>query len=144
MTIPAQIELTIYQGATFRAPLKRSGFPYLVREECGQLYKCSGEPAPESDRIHEDYTGCTARAQMRRAIGSTEVIHEMTTENGGIILDGDTLTMYLSNTQTEAFNYGTVAPAWTKCVAQVEVVRPDGDVERHYNVTFYLDREGTR
>lgn len=144
MTIPAQIELTIYQGATFRVPLKRSYFPYPVREECGQIYKCSGEPAPEADRIPEDYTGSTARAQLRISIGSTDVIVELTTENDGIELSGDTLTLVLTNTQTAAFEYGSVAPAWTKCVAQVEVIRPNGDVERHYNITFFLDREGTR
>lgn len=144
MTTPAQLELTIYQGATFRVPLERSYFPYEVREECGQLYKCSGEPAPESDRVLEDYTGCTARAQMRRAIGSTEIIDTLTTENGGIVLSGNTLTLVRSNTATAAYQYGTVAPAWTKCVAQVEVIRPNGDVERHYNITFFLDREGTR
>ncbi len=145
MTKPAQVTLPIYQGTTFKEPLSRWYYPYETREECGRIVKeCDGSPAPDSDKVLEDYTGCTARAQMRRDINSTDVIKELTTENGGIELDGDTLWLKISHTDTSAFSYGQVAPSWTQCIAHVEVVRPNGDVERHYEVTFTLDREGTR
>lgn len=145
MTTPVQLSLTIYQGATFRVPLKRSYFPYPVRDDCGQLvHDCSGKPVDEADRIPEDYSGCTARAHIRRAFGSTEIIETMTTENNGIELSGDTLTLVLTNTQTESMQYGPVPPAWTTAVSQVEVIRPNGEVERHYSISYSLDQEGTR
>lgn len=145
MTItPAQITLPIIQGATFREPLTRAVFPYLVREECGRLVKAdSGMPAPDSDRVPEDYTGCKARVQMRRDINSP-VIHELTTENDGILLSGDTLTLALTPVQTSAFVYGSTPPAWKSCMGHVEVERPNGDVERQYEITFPLSPEGTR
>lgn len=75
MTTPACLDYTIYQGATFRAPLERVTVPYPVREECGQLVKaCSGEPVPDTDKVPEDYTGCTARMQLRREIDDPEVL----------------------------------------------------------------------
>lgn len=77
MTKPANLELQIYQGATFRAPLERVTVPYPVREECGELVKaCSGEPVPDADKTSEDYTGCTARMQLRREIDDPEVLQE--------------------------------------------------------------------
>ena len=143
MTATAHLGLTIKQGATFREPLTRTTYPYPVRVECGQVVKECGTPAPDTDATPEDYTGCAARAQIRPSIDSAAIIAELTTENGGIILAGDTLTLYLSHTQTAAFVYGQTPPAWRSAIGQVEVTRPNGDVERQYEIKFTLSREGT-
>lgn len=144
MTVkPAQLDLTIYQGATFREPLTRSTYPYPVRVEEGEVVKLDGSRAPESDATPEDYTGCTARMQVRATLGSATVLFELTTANGGIVLDGDTLTLELSPAQTAALAYGRIPPSWVCAVGHVEVIRPNGDVERQYEIQFCLDPEGT-
>ena len=145
MTTPACLDFTIYQGATFRAPLERVTVPYPVREECGQLVKaCSGEPVPDSDKVPEDYTGCTARMQLRREIDDPEVLLELSTATGGIELDGAWLRLLMTAEQTAAFVYGPIAPGWTSCIGQIEVTRPSGDVERQYELRFALYPESTR
>lgn len=145
MTTPACLNFTIYQGATFRAPLERVTVPYPVREECGQLVKaCSGDPVPDTDKVPEDYTGCTARMQLRREIDDPEVLLELSTANGGIELDGAWLRLLMTAEQTAAFVYGPVAPGWTCCIGQIEITRPSGDVERQYELRFALYPESTR
>lgn len=144
MTVkPAQLALTIYQGATFREPLIRANYPYLVRIELDQPVKLDGSTAPATDATAEDYTGCTARMQVRAALGSTAVLFSLTTENDGIVLSGDTLTLQLTPTQTADLAYGRIPPNWVCAVGHVEVVRPNGDVERQYEIQFVLDPEGT-
>ncbi|MDR2333761.1 MAG: hypothetical protein LBE61_09780 [Burkholderiaceae bacterium] len=140
-----QISATILQGSTFALPLIREYWPYPVRFECGQWVKDGcGTPAPDSDKTAEDYTGCTARMQLRRSIDALDVISERTTENGGIALVGNKLTVKWSAAETSDFKYGSRQPAWCTAVGQVEVIRPNGDVERQYEITFSLDPEGTR
>lgn len=55
-------------------------------------------------------TGYTARMQLREKIDSTTVIHELTTENGGITIDdvNYTITLTISATDTAAFTFGSV------------------------------------
>lgn len=144
MTTPARYTFDIYQGATFSESLDRVTYPYPVRWECGRLVKECGTPAPESDATPEDYAGCTARMQLRREVNSPDVILELTTENGGIELDGKTLRILMTAEQTEAFEYGCSRGAWESCIGQVEVVRPTGEVERQYELSFVLHPEGTR
>lgn len=145
MTTPARLTFTIYQGATFNEALERVTYPYPVRWDCGRLVKeCSGATAPDADKTPEDYTGCTARAQLRSCIDSAVVIAELTTENDGIELEDAWLRLKMTAAQTAAFEYGDTAPAWTSCIAQVEVIRPGGEVERQYEITFNLSPEGTR
>ncbi len=145
MTTPACLDYPIYQGATFREPLKRVTVPYPVREECGQLVKaCSGEPVPDADKVPEDYTGCTARMQLRREIDDPEVLLELSTTNGGIELDGAWLRLLMTADQTAAFVYGYPPTGWTSCIGQIEITRPSGDVERQYELRFDLYPEGTR
>lgn len=57
-----------------------------------------------------DLTGYTARMQIREKIDSDIVIHELTTENGGIILNNTdkTITLYISATNTALFNFTSV------------------------------------
>ena len=138
MTVkPAQLALPIFQGATFRESLIRANYPYLVRIECDQPVKLDGSTAPASDATPEDYTGCTARMQLREDIDSSEVLWEMSTDDGRIELDGNTLTLVFDAADSSSF-------AFDSAVGHVEVTRPNGDVERQYEIKFKVSREGTR
>ncbi len=57
-----------------------------------------------------DLAGVTAKMQLRSSIDSSEVILELTTENGGIILDNvaKTITIYISATQTALLTFSSV------------------------------------
>ena len=56
-----------------------------------------------------DLTGVTARMQVRGKITDVEVIDELTTENGGIIIDNalKTITILVSATDTAAYNFSS-------------------------------------
>ena len=146
MTKPAKLNFTIYQGATFREELERVTVPYSVRQECGGrlVDACTGASVPDADITREDYTGCTARMQLRRDIDDPEVLLELSTANGGIELNGAWLRLLMTAEQTGAFAYGDMAPGWSSCIGQIEVTRPSGDVERQYELRFALYPEGTR
>lgn len=98
MTKPAKLKFTIYQGATFRKRLRWTN-------------KATGTPL--------DLTGCKARMQVRAEVESTEVLLELTTENGGITLGGTagTIDFYVGATATAAFT-------WTSGVFDLEIVHP--------------------
>jgi hypothetical protein len=145
MTKPVSLCLPIYQGQTFDEALSRVTYPYAVREECGVLIRVdTGRPAPDSDATPEDYTGCSARMQLRTDVDSDVVIDERSTDNGGIVLDGDTLRICWSAAETAAMVYGAAPGGWTRAIGHVEVTRPTGEVERQYEITFPLSPEGTR
>lgn len=136
---PTKLSATIYQGATFRLALDRSIYPYPVSlDSKGVLRKLDGTEALDTDRIEENYVGCSARAQIRESIDSTPVLQLLTTENNGIVLGGNRLSLFISDTDTSAMN------GWTTAICHVEVIRASGDVERQYEITFKLDLEGTR
>ncbi len=54
-------------------------------------------------------TGVTARMQIREKLASTTVIDELTTENGGIVIDtvNKTITIVISATDTAAYTFST-------------------------------------
>lgn len=54
-----------------------------------------------------DLTGYTARMQLRAKLDSDTVLHSLTTENGGILLDDvtKTITMYIPDETTQAFTF---------------------------------------
>lgn len=56
-----------------------------------------------------DLAGYTARMQIRAKLDDTTVIKELTTENGGIVIDNTTktITLTISATDTAAFTFGT-------------------------------------
>lgn len=140
MTIPVKTKtLTLYQGTTQRVPLVRRYLPFAVEgDECsGYVNACTKEPVLDSDYTDEDYAGCTARMQMRPDIDSPTILLELTTENGGIELAGNTLTLVFQPVNTQGLNF-------EDAIAHVEIVRPNGDVERHYEIPCRLSREGTR
>lgn len=100
---PLKYQLTIYQGATFRAPFR---------------WSAGDPPAPV------DLTGCTAKMQVREKLESPDVLLELTTENGGIALGADgSVTLFLSDTTTAAIQ-------WRAGVYDLEIKFTDGDVRR--------------
>ena len=138
MSTPVRHKITILQGTTQRIPLSRQYVPYAIKgDECsGYVDACTGAPVPPTDFHDEDYTGCEARMQIRAEIGSP-VLWEMSTTIGNIELDGKTLTLVFEAADSSAFTF------YDGAMGQVEVTRPNGDVERHYALTFVIDREST-
>lgn len=54
-----------------------------------------------------DLTGYTARMQIRAKLDSDTILHSLTTENGGILLDNvaKTITMYIPDETTQTFTF---------------------------------------
>lgn len=111
----AKYKIKINQGATFRKTFQ---------------WKSNGTPI--------DLTGFQARMQMRKTLASTEIIHQMTTANGGIILgDSGYFQLYISDANTENFNF-------TTAVYDLEFVNLEGDVIRLIEGSVSLSPEVTR
>lgn len=83
---PAKIDLTIYQGATFRKE-------FVLKV---------------NDTVF-DLTGYTARMQARERCSSDSALLTLTTENAGITIDGAAgkITLFISATDTAAITYVT-------------------------------------
>ena len=139
MSTPVELSLTLYQGTTQRVPLVRRYLPFAIKgNECdGYVNACTGQPVQDTDYTDEDYTGCSARMQLRPDIGSSKVLLELTSANGGIELAGNMLTLVFRPTNTTGLRFD-------EAIGHVEIVRPNGDVERHYELTVTLSPEGTR
>lgn len=97
-------------------------------------------PNPVDSSVYEvyDLTGHTARMQVRRTIDSSAVIISLTTENGGIQIDGDDgkITIIMSDSQTAALT--------SSGVYDLEIEDPSGNVSRVVQGTFTLSQEVTR
>jgi hypothetical protein len=63
---PANIDLTIYKGATFTKSIQWK----------------TGTPANPVN-----LTGCTARMQIRKSVNDTSILDTLTTENGKIVFE---------------------------------------------------------
>lgn len=140
MTTPVKHSITIIQGTSQRVPLVRQYVDYAVKSAgCGGGYvdACTGAPVPPGDLRDEDYTGCSARMQLRENVDSSEVLWEMSTANGRIELDGNTLTLVFEPDESKDF-------AFDSAIGHVEVTRPNGDVERQYEIKSKTSREVTR
>lgn len=151
MTTPTvSLHFTVQQGATFRQTFKRFQVPSEAVARNGVLvYKASGKPVPEADKVPVDYTGCTARMQVRRDIGHADVLLTFSTEpqagQGRITLGADgAVELYLSHTQTGALPFGDGAGQWRDGVGQMEVTFSNGDVLRHFEIHLCIDPEATR
>lgn len=85
-------------------------------------------------------TGFTARMQVRASKASPTILHEFTTENGGI-----TITAPLTGTITIKAS-ATITAGWTFTtgVYDLEVVSSGGIVTRLLEGTFTVDPEVTR
>lgn len=140
MTTPVKHSITIIQGTSQRVPLVRQYVDYAVKSAgCGGGYvdACTGAPVPPGDLRDEDYTGCSARMQLRENVDSSEVLWEMSTANGRIELDGNTLTLVFDPDESKDF-------AFDSAIGHVEVTRPNGDVERQYEIKSKTSRGVTR
>lgn len=86
-----------------------------------------------------DITSYTARAKLRKNRHSATVIHEYTTENGGIVLDANDASIKLVNTAAE-----TAAMSFTEAMVDVELVSPGGAVTRTHTLLVTFNRETTK
>lgn len=114
-------DLYIEQGATYRMRVR--------------LYDADNQPL--------DITGYTARSQIRQAITTSAFIHEMTTENGGIVVNGAGGYLDLSITDLVTKGFKFTSPA----VWDIELVAPvalNSVVTRLLKGNVYLDPEVTR
>lgn len=114
----ARYNLKIEQGATFRMPLELSD--------------------PKTNTVW-DLTGCSARMQIRQHISSSVILHEMTSDNGGLVIDPllGIILMEISAEVTAAFNFSSA-------VYDLELVKTDGDVVRLVYGNVALSFEVTR
>lgn len=136
---PVKLNSTIYQGATFRLDLDRVMYPYPVTVNAdGQVLRVDGTPAAEEDRSADSYLNCMARMQIRQTIDSSVVIATLTTENDGIVLASNRVSLYISDEDTADMT------GWQTAIGHIEIVRQNGDVERQYEITFTLDPEVTK
>lgn len=110
---PAKVTATIYAGATFRRGWTR-----------------------RIDGIDDDYTDCTAVAEIRDADTNT-LLTTLSTDTGGISFDGGRLELYMQHADT------TAMPEFESAIGHIEVRRPWGDVERLYEVTFSYSKQRT-
>ena len=86
-----------------------------------------------------DLTGFTARMQLRSKLEDTAVIHELTSENQGIVLDNvaKTITLNISASNTALFTFANA-------VYSLELVSSGGVVTPFCNGTITLVKEVTR
>jgi len=86
-----------------------------------------------------DLTGFTARMQIRAKLDDTAVIKELTTVNGGVVINNTTKTiqLYMSATETAAFSFQSA-------VYSLELVSSGNEVTQLVNGTLTLVREVTR
>lgn len=144
------LSLPIQQGATFRPSWKRFQVPGDAVARNGVLvYRATGKAVPPEDMQPVDYTGASARMQVRKEVGAPEVLLTFSTTpqdgEGGITLGADgTVELHLSAAQTSALPHGCGPGQWTEGVGQMEVTFANGDVLRHFEISLYLDPEGTR
>jgi hypothetical protein len=84
-------------------------------------------------------TGYTARMQVRAKRTNPEVLLELTTENGGIVLGGadGSVTLQASAVDTAAFT-------WTRGVYDVELISAGGIVTRFIRGSVSVSPEVTR
>lgn len=86
-----------------------------------------------------DLTGYTARMQIRIKLEDTEVVHEMTTENSGVLIDNinKTITLNIPATATALFNFGSA-------VYSIELISSSNEVKPFANGSLTLVKEVTR
>lgn len=79
----------------------------------------------DSDNTPVNLTGYTARMQARRSKTAEDVAVDLSTQNGGIVLGGNTgrITLKISAAITGTYT-------WPRAYYDLEVVSPDGNVRR--------------
>ena len=86
-----------------------------------------------------DLTGFSARMQIRAKLDDTAVIHELTSENSGILINNTTktITLQIPATTTTTFTFQSA-------VYSLELVSSGGEVTQLVNGSLSLVREVTR
>lgn len=119
MIEPTTIDLTVYQGATFKRTWA------LTSKEDGSPY---------------NLTSWTARMQIRAKKKAEDYLLELKTENGGVTIEVTTdeskYTVYMNPEQTAALISGGVY--------DLKLVDPQGDVVRIQEGSVTLSTEVTR
>lgn len=100
-------------------------------------------PDPQSSDVDPEYllwdfTGYTARMQIRRTIESSTVLLSLTTENGRITLGSNTGIMELLITAADT------ATISSSGVYDIEIISPTGVTDRILQGNFTLSEEVTR
>lgn len=148
MTAPARFCYTIYQGATFRRGFRWCTAPYPTKVHCGKLVRAdTGAPVPDSDLVPVDMAGCKARMQLRSEVLASDVLLELTTENGRIDLSEGNgwIKFVLDAATTSGIPYGDQPPVtWSQAIGQLEIVHPNDDVSRVAEISWSVEPEGTR
>lgn len=93
----------------------------------------------DENEVPIDLTGYSARMQVRTAVKASEVVVELTTANGQIVLYPAEGKIELSMTATV-----TAALPDKRCVYDLEVVAPSGTVTRLLQGAFVISPEVTR
>ena len=130
--------IVIRQGQTYRDTFERWEYPYPVHlaADGRSVLKEDGTPAPDTDRVLENYTGCTGEAKLYDQAGV--LIATLNTDlNGGMVLGGATVELYISDEATAAMT-------WQRAEADVNITRANGDTERHYELTFTFSPQAPR
>ena len=115
--------ILIYAGATFV-------------QDFGYATRASATAA----KVRVDLTGGTLRLQVREKVASPDVLLELTTTAGGIVLTDATNGYYSLRLSATA----TAALTWKKGIGDLEVTFADGSVKRLWRATFLVDAEVTR
>lgn len=86
-----------------------------------------------------DLTGSTARMQIRSTLASEEVILELTTENGGILIDATNkvISIYITAEQSKLFTFNNA-------VYGLEIISSTGEVTSLVSGIITLTKEVTR
>lgn len=116
MITPGQHNFTLYQGTTLRKT-----FTWLA------------------NNVPVDLTAYTGRCQFRASYAETVPALNMTTLNGGILIDepAGQITLYATDVQTAALTAD-------KYFYDLEIIDPAGDVSRLIYGTVTLVKEITR
>lgn len=115
--IPGRYTLTIFQGASLSLPL---------------VWK-------DSAGVVVNITGYTARLHVRQSIEDVATLLTLTTENGGIVVDGPAGKITLTMTAA-----ATAALTFTSGVYDLELIAAGGVVSRLLMGKVKVDREVTR
>jgi hypothetical protein len=116
--VAKKLDITIEKGATFSLRLTRRN--------------------PDSTPL--DLTGCTARMQIRQSVAAPEVLLELTTVNGKIVIDGPAGTIDLEISATETAALVATKPGRY----DLEVVDALGKVKRLVEGSVGFSAEVTR
>ncbi|MER5649592.1 hypothetical protein [Streptosporangium sp. NPDC002524] len=109
-------DLVIEQGATYEDPL-------CISDEGGPV----------------DLTGYSAHMQIRPTPDSATLLHDMSTTNGGILIDGPAsmVTLFIDAAVTATFT-------WQRGVYDLELTEPSAKIRRLFKGTVLVDPQVTR